>query len=181
MNLFRFFIACWVSFSSLCLSKNFFHFFKVIQYVGIKLLRVFPYKHLYISKVASHAPSYTSDFIKLILFFSWSILLCMDSSNHVVSLHLSEMMPVLSLVRQVWFQWILCFCLSENVLTSPLFLSVYWFLERERGRRRGREGEGERETEINLPFHLFMHSLVDSCLCPDQGPNPQTWWIGMML
>ena len=40
-----------------------------------------------------------------------------------------------------------------------------------------REGEGERERwgrerEINLLFHLFMHSLVDSCISPDQGSNP---------
>ena len=39
------------------------------------------------------------------------------------------------------------------------------------------EVEGERD----LLFHLFMHSLVDSCLCPDQGSNPQPWCIGMIL
>ena len=43
--------------------------------------------------------------------------------------------------------------------------------------KEGREGEGERERwgrerEINLLFHLFMHSLVDSCISPDQGSNP---------
>ena len=27
----------------------------------------------------------------------------------------------------------------------------------------------ERERNINLLFHLFMHSLVDSCTCPDQN------------
>ena len=36
------------------------------------------------------------------------------------------------------------------------------------------EREGEREIEnIDLLFHLFMHSLVDSCVCPDQGMNLQ--------
>ena len=41
------------------------------------------------------------------------------------------------------------------------------------------EREGEREIEnIDLLFHLFMHSLVDSCVCPDQGWNPQPWCIG---
>ena len=40
------------------------------------------------------------------------------------------------------------------------FLKVYLvILERE---------EGKRETDIDLLFHLFMHSLVDSCRCPDQ-------------
>ena len=31
----------------------------------------------------------------------------------------------------------------------------------------------ERERDINLLFHLCMHSLVDSCMCPDQRSNPQ--------
>ena len=30
-------------------------------------------------------------------------------------------------------------------------------------------------------FHLFMHSLVDSCTCPDWGSNPQPWCIRTML
>ena len=33
----------------------------------------------------------------------------------------------------------------------------------------GREGGRERERF----FHLLMHSLVASCMCPDQGSNPQ--------
>ena len=32
---------------------------------------------------------------------------------------------------------------------------------------RGRKGE--RERNINLSFHLVVHSLVDSCMCPDRG------------
>lgn len=32
---------------------------------------------------------------------------------------------------------------------------------------------GERERSINLWLHLFMHSLRDSCTCPDQGLKPQ--------
>ena len=30
---------------------------------------------------------------------------------------------------------------------------------------------GERNT--NLLFHLFLHSLFDSCMCPEWGSNPQ--------
>ena len=41
--------------------------------------------------------------------------------------------------------------------------------------------EGERERDIDLLLHLFMHLLVDSCMCPDQGKNPQTWSMRMML
>ena len=41
--------------------------------------------------------------------------------------------------------------------------------------------ERERERNINLLFHLFMHSLVDSCRCPDQGWNLQHWHIETML
>ena len=49
--------------------------------------------------------------------------------------------------------------------------------ERKRGRwERGRKREGERD--LNLLFHLFIHSLVDSCMCPDRGLNRQLWRIG---
>ena len=46
---------------------------------------------------------------------------------------------------------------------------------------REREGGSKREKNINLLFHVLMHSLVDSCMCPDQGSNLQPWSIGMML
>ena len=35
-------------------------------------------------------------------------------------------------------------------------------------------GGGERERNINLLLHLFMHSLVASCMCPDSRSNLQT-------
>ena len=41
------------------------------------------------------------------------------------------------------------------------------------------EREGERN--INLLFHLFIHSLVDSCMSPNWGSNPQPWHIRTML
>ena len=31
--------------------------------------------------------------------------------------------------------------------------------------------EKEKEKNIDLWFHLFMHSLVDPCMCPEQGLN----------
>ena len=43
------------------------------------------------------------------------------------------------------------------------------------------ESKGEKERNTDLLFYLFMYSLVDSCLCPEQGSNPQPWCIGMML
>lgn len=33
----------------------------------------------------------------------------------------------------------------------------------------------------HLFLYLFMHSLVDSCTCPDQGLNLKLWCIEMML
>ena len=39
----------------------------------------------------------------------------------------------------------------------------------------------EEEREINLLFHLFMHSLVDSCMCPDWRLNLKSWHTGMAL
>ena len=35
----------------------------------------------------------------------------------------------------------------------------------------------EIEGDISLLFHLFMHSLVDSCMCLDGGLNPQPWQV----
>ena len=35
------------------------------------------------------------------------------------------------------------------------------------GSRREREKEREKQTDTDLLFHLFMHSLVVSCMCPD--------------
>ena len=55
--------------------------------------------------------------------------------------------------------------------------------ERERDRERERERQRERERNRNpdLLFHLFTHSLVASCVCPDWESNPQFWRIGMAL
>ena len=39
----------------------------------------------------------------------------------------------------------------------------------------------EKEREINLLFHLFVCSLVDSCMCTDWGLNPQPWHSGVTL
>ena len=45
--------------------------------------------------------------------------------------------------------------------------------ERERERERGTEEGGEREREKEREFHLFTHSLVSSCMCPDGTSNLQ--------
>ena len=60
------------------------------------------------------------------------------------------------------------------------FLSID-FREREEGEETERKRGGERERERDLLFHLLMHSLVDSYMCPDQGLNPQPWCIRMTL
>lgn len=39
----------------------------------------------------------------------------------------------------------------------------------------------KRERYINLLFHLFMHSLVASSMCPDGGSDPQTWCTWAMF
>ena len=36
----------------------------------------------------------------------------------------------------------------------------------------------ERERDINLLFHLSMHSLIASPMCLDRGSNPQPWRTG---
>ena len=44
-----------------------------------------------------------------------------------------------------------------------------------------RQERGERERDINLLFHLLVHSLGASSVCYDQGSNPQPWHIGTTL
>ena len=44
-----------------------------------------------------------------------------------------------------------------------------------------RERQEKRERNIHLLFHLFVHSLFDSCVCPDWGSNPQCWFIRTTL
>ena len=48
---------------------------------------------------------------------------------------------------------------------------------------RERKGKRQREREhnIDLLLHLLMHSLVDSCMCPDQGWNSQPWQTEVVL
>lgn len=43
-----------------------------------------------------------------------------------------------------------------------------------------REMKRERGRNIDLLLHLLLHLLVDSCMCSDQGLNPQPW-IGTAL
>ena len=60
-----------------------------------------------------------------------------------------------------------------------MYLCIYLFLlilEREEG-----GGREERERGINMLFHLFMNSLVDSCMCPDWVSDSQPWHMGMTL
>ena len=44
-----------------------------------------------------------------------------------------------------------------------------------------REGGEREETDIGLLSHLFMHSLVDSWMCPDLGLNSQPQHIRTTL
>ena len=37
---------------------------------------------------------------------------------------------------------------------------------------------GEWRQKFVVPL---IYALVDSCMCPDQGSNPQTWCIGTIL
>lgn len=46
--------------------------------------------------------------------------------------------------------------------------------ERDRRERKERERqEREREGNVDLLFHLFMHSLGEVSMCPDWGSNLQ--------
>ena len=65
--------------------------------------------------------------------------------------------------------------MPETEITGLCFLVFFLklILEKERGR--------ERERETDFLFHLFMHSLVDYCMCPGQASNLQPWCIRRTL
>ena len=46
---------------------------------------------------------------------------------------------------------------------------------------RKREEERKKERNINWLSHLFMHSLVNSCMCPNWESNLKPWHIGTMF
>ena len=75
---------------------------------------------------------------------------------------------ILSKYSYFWFSY---------MTVSFIYLLSMTERERERGEReRERErGERGRERNIYFLFHLAMHSLVDSCMCPDQRLNMQSW------
>ena len=81
--------------------------------------------------------------------------------------------------------WTQIYLNDLNCHISP-FNFFFLFIDlkgREWRRREEGEGEGEREREreINLFFHLFIYSLVNSCMCPDWGLNLQPCCIGIIL
>ena len=70
---------------------------------------------------------------------------------------------------------------STGCKTKTILFIDLWGEGREREREREKERKKEYEKMNGLLFHLFMHSLVDSYMCPDQGLNLQHWHIGTML
>ena len=62
--------------------------------------------------------------------------------------------------------------LSQRVMVYYLkiFLLID-FRDRGRGGEREKERQVDRQTDFDLLFHLFMCSLIDSCVCADQGLN----------
>ena len=60
-----------------------------------------------------------------------------------------------------------------SIFLHLIFLKKILFIE-----RKGEKGE---ETDIGFLLYPSVHSLVDSCMCPDWGLNLQPWHLGMML
>lgn len=59
---------------------------------------------------------------------------------------------------------------SIHILFLKLFLPKDMFLLiLEKGRKR--------ERNVDLLLHLLMHSLADSCLCPERGSNLRPWCV----
>ena len=104
---------------------------------------------------------------------------------------------LLPLVSQTTAQYIICdLQLGSQVHSFKFCLFVYWHLKdisKLIFKRKDtlflnfyvlilyRERKVRREKNIHLFFHLFMHSLVDSCICPDWELNWQACCSGVML
>ena len=70
----------------------------------------------------------------------------------------------------------------EALRMVPITLEYFKFLFIDfRESEEGMEEERERKKTVNLLFHLFMHSLVASCMCPHLGSNLQPWRIRIMF
>ena len=72
---------------------------------------------------------------------------------------------------------IICNILLLNTTAALFFYFCFYLLilERERDRR-------EKDRQISICFsNLFIHSLVDSRMCPDGGSNLQPWHIRATL
>ena len=70
--------------------------------------------------------------------------------------------------------WLIMFTWCPYFLILKLICKKLFIYFRERGRGRERERH-------QFVVSLFMHSLVDSCMCPDQVLKLQLWCIGTML
>ena len=64
------------------------------------------------------------------------------------------------------------FMLSLCVLFSISLLIQFFIYFR-------KKEEGKEKHQFDVP--LFVHSLIVSCMCPDQGLNPQPWHIKTTL
>ena len=79
--------------------------------------------------------------------------------------------------------WIFCHPNRCVVVSHFYFVFLGWLIdlrEGEEGREGGGKGERERARNIDLLFHLLMHSLVDCFMYPDWESNLKPWHIWMM-
>lgn len=54
-------------------------------------------------------------------------------------------------------------------------------MQGEGGMQTGRAGVGGKRENIDPLFHLSMHSLLDSCICPNGDRTPNVGGIGVLL
>ena len=95
--------------------------------------------------------------------------------SYLYSVHLGFFISKLEMVvfllveldEQVLIWWIQHLVLSQHSVNISCYFLFIHFRERVRN--------------IHLLFHLFMHSLIASCMCPDWRSNPQPWLIGTTL
>ena len=126
----------------------------------------------------NNPPLTTSSYLKCEYMWTYFCIPSLKPQTFWITVHESCQVATILILMRFKALWVICFYppllfYSIEFLQRCVFLFTD-FREREERRR-------EQEKNIDLLFYLFMYLLVDSCMSPDQGLNPHSWYMGTLL
>ena len=124
------------------------------------LIDVLCYSPGFLTKLASSASAPSAVFCGCSFFRVFSIFVW-----HFITFHYT----LINSVTAFWTRLLLGFDMPIAIILT--------FSKIDFGERGGERDRG-RERNTDSLFHLFTHSLVASCMCPDRGLNLQAWLFG---